>query len=162
MGKKEIYFIVSGMFIFSLQDILVKMLSDNVNLFQVLFFRSILAIKIISFFLIIKKETTSLSSSNIISAIKKSFFFFIGYTSFYYAQTQMPVSNALTLFYLSPFFATIISLIFLKEKIDLSRWLIMTVGFSGIYFVEKPKFKELKFINLLPVICVFFIFYLWF
>ena len=75
--KKGIYLLVSGMFIFSLQDILVKLLSDNVNLFQILFVRSIISVIIILLYIIIKKETKLLSNSNLISTIIRSLLFFI-------------------------------------------------------------------------------------
>ena len=81
-SKKGIYLLVSGMFIFSLQDILVKLLSDNVNLFQILFVRSIIAVIIILLYVIINKETKLLSNSNLISTIIRSLSFFIGFTLF--------------------------------------------------------------------------------
>mgnify|MGYP001279082246 CR=1 FL=1 len=155
-SKKGIYLLVSGMFIFSLQDILVKLLSDNVNLFQILFVRSIIAVIIVLLYVIINKETKLLSNSNLISTIIRSLLFFIGFTLFYYAQTQMPVANALTLFYVSPFFITIFSIVLLNEKIKLYRWLLMIVGFCGVYFVSNPEFEEFNYINLFPVFCAAF------
>ena len=52
----------------------------------------------------------------------------------------MPIANDLTLFYVSPFFITIFSIVLLNEKIKLYRWLLMIVGFSGVYFVANPEF----------------------
>ena len=49
-------FLVSGMLLFSLQDILVKLFCDNVNLLEVLFDRSILINTNHIDFLIIKKK----------------------------------------------------------------------------------------------------------
>jgi len=72
---------------------------------------------------------------------------------FYYAQSQMPVANALTLFYVSPFFITILSMFVLGEKIDLRHWVIIIFGFSGVYFITNPEFQEFNYINLLPVLC---------
>jgi len=72
---------------------------------------------------------------------------------FYYAQSQMPVANALTLFYVSPFFITILSMFVLGEKIDLGHWVIIIFGFSGVYFITNPEFQEFNYINFLPVLC---------
>jgi len=75
---------------------------------------------------------------------------------FYYAQAQMPVANALTLFYVSPFFISIFSMFLLGEKISLVRWVIIFLGFSGVYFIANPNFEEFNYINLLPVLCALF------
>ena len=75
---------------------------------------------------------------------------------FYYAQSQMPVANALTLFYVSPFFISILSMFLFGEKISLVRWIIIFLGFSGVCFITNRNFEEFNYINLLPVLCTLF------
>ena len=94
-----------------------------------------------------------LSTSNPIVITIRSLTFFVGFTLFYYAQSQMPVANALTLFYVSPFFITILSMFVLGEKINLGHWVIIIFGFSGVYFITTPEFQKFNYINLLPVLC---------
>jgi len=112
-----------------------------------------LTITLVLFFLKISKQTKLLSTSNPIIIAIRSLTFFVGFTLFYYAQSQMPVANALTLFYVSPFFITILSMFVLGEKIDLGHWVIIILGFSGVYFITNPNFQEFNYINLLPVLC---------
>ena len=107
-------------------------------------------------YLTITKQTKLLSIFTPIMTTIRSLIFFIGFTMFYYSQTQMPVANALTLFYVSPFFITILSMFLLGEKIDLVRWVIIILGFSGVYFIANPNFEEFNYINLLPVLCALF------
>ena len=152
-NRLGIYYLVSGMCIFVFQDIIIKLLSEKVNLFQILFIRSILTITLVLFFLKISKQTKLLSTSNPIIIAIRSLTFFVGFTLFYYAQSQMPVANALTLFYVSPFFITILSMFVLGEKIDLGHWVIIIFGFSGVYFITNPEFQEFNYINFLPVLC---------
>ena len=152
-NRLGIYYLVSGMFVFVFQDIIIKLLSEKVNLFQILFIRSILTITLVLLFLKISKQTKLLSTSNPIIIAIRSLTFFVGFTLFYYAQSQMPVANALTLFYVSPFFITILSMFVLGEKIDLGHWVIIILGFSGVYFITNPNFQEFNYINLLPVLC---------
>lgn len=155
-NRLGIYYLVSGMFVFVFQDIIIKLLSEKVNLFQILFIRSILTITLVLLFLKISKQTKLLSTSNPIIIAIRSLTFFVGFTLFYYAQSQMPVANALTLFYVSPFFITILSMFVLGEKIDLGHWVIIILGFSGVYFITNPNFQEFNYINLLPVLCAMF------
>ena len=155
-NKTGIYYLVIGMCVFTFQDIIIKLLSDKVNLFQILFIRSIMTIVFVLLYLNITKQTKLLSISTPIKTTIRPLIFFIGFTMFYYAQTQMPVANALTLFYVSPFFITILSMFLLGEKIDLDRWVIIILGFSGVYFIANPNFEEFNYINLLPVLCALF------
>ena len=155
-NKTGIYYLVIGMCVFTFQDIIIKLLSDKVNLFQILFIRSIMTIVFVLLYLTITKQTKLLSISTPIMTTIRPLIFFIGFTMFYYAQTQMPVANALTLFYVSPFFITILSMFLLGEKIDLVRWVIIILGFSGVYFIANPNFEEFNYINLLPVLCALF------
>ena len=155
-NKTGIYYLVIGMCVFTFQDIIIKLLSDKVNLFQILFIRSIMTIVFVLLYLTITKQTKLLSIFTPIMSTIRSLIFFIGFTMFYYSQTQMPVANALTLFYVSPFFITILSMFLLGEKIDLVRWVIIILGFSVVYFIANPNFEEFNYINLLPVLCALF------
>jgi drug/metabolite transporter (DMT)-like permease len=107
-------------------------------------------------YLSITKQIKLLSISTPIMTTIRSLVFFIGFIMFYYAQAQMPVANALTLFYVSPFFISILSMFLLGEKISLVRWVIIFLGFSGVYFIANPNFEEFNYINLLPVLCALF------
>jgi drug/metabolite transporter (DMT)-like permease len=155
-NKTGIYYLVIGMCVFTFQDIIIKLLSDKVNLFQILFIRSIMTIVFVLIYLSITKQIKLLSISTPIMTTIRSLVFFIGFIMFYYAQAQMPVANALTLFYVSPFFISIFSMFLLGEKISLVRWVIIFLGFSGVYFIANPNFKEFNYINLLPVLCALF------
>ena len=44
----------------------------------------------------------------------------------------------------------------LGEQIGLVRWVIIFLGFTGVYFIANPNFEEFNYINLLPVLCALF------
>lgn len=54
------------------------------------------------------------------------------------AIQYLPLTIIATMFFLSPFFVTIFSIIVFKEKIGWRRWLALIVGFSAIVFIIKP------------------------
>ena len=155
-NKTGIYYLVIGMWVCTFEDIIIKLLSDKVNLFQILFIRSIMTIVFVLLYLSITKQIKLLSISTPTMTTIRSLIFFIGFIMFYYAQAQMPVANALILFYVSPFFISILSIFLLGEKIGLVRWVIIFLGFSGVYFIANPNFEEFNYINLLPVLCALF------
>jgi len=61
------------------------------------------------------------------------------------------MANAL--FFSSPFFVSILAVIFLKEKVGIRRWLGIATGFIGVYIVLDPNFEDFNYMKLAPVAC---------
>lgn len=59
-------------------------------------------------------------------------------TSFIYAISGMPLSEAYTLFFVSPLLITALSVPLLKESVDSKRWIAVLVGFCGVLVVLRP------------------------
>lgn len=59
-------------------------------------------------------------------------------TSFIYAISGMPLSEAYTLFFVSPLLITALSVPLLKESVDLKRWIAVLAGFGGVLVVLRP------------------------
>jgi len=60
---------------------------------------------------------------------------------------------AVTLFFVSPFFVTIFSMLIIREKIGFRRWMAIFVGFTGVYLVMDPKIENFNIYSLFPLIC---------
>ena len=65
----------------------------------------------------------------------------------------MSLAMANALFFSSPFFISILAMIFLKEKIGIRRWGAIFVGFIGVYIVLNPDFNNFNVMSLAPVAC---------
>ncbi|MEX2122625.1 MAG: DMT family transporter [Woeseia sp.] len=61
-------------------------------------------------------------------------------TSFIYAISDMPLSEAYTLFFIAPIMITALSVLLLKESVDRRRWLAVLAGFGGVLIVLRPGF----------------------
>ena len=83
--------------------------------------------------------------------ILRSLFLFLSTVFFFYAISEISLPEALTLAFISPIIATILSAIILKEKVGPRRWLAVIMGFVGVLFVIRPGFNE---INLATVAAV--------
>jgi drug/metabolite transporter (DMT)-like permease len=59
-------------------------------------------------------------------------------TTFIYAIRGMPLSEAYTLFFVSPLLITAMSVPLLKESVDARRWLAILAGFGGVLIVLRP------------------------
>jgi drug/metabolite transporter (DMT)-like permease len=61
-------------------------------------------------------------------------------TSFIYAISGMPLSEAYTLFFIAPLLITAFSVPLLKETVDRQRWMAIFIGFAGVLIVLRPGF----------------------
>jgi drug/metabolite transporter (DMT)-like permease len=64
-------------------------------------------------------------------------------TSFIYAVSGMPLSEAYTLFFVAPLMITALSVPLLKESVDRRRWIAVLAGFGGVLIVLRPGFVQL-------------------
>lgn len=60
------------------------------------------------------------------------------------AFTHLPMAEALALMFLLPTFLTILSRIFLKERVDWRGWAAVAIGFLGVLVVLRPGFRALS------------------
>ena len=149
--RQGIILVVIAMTIFTFQDVLIKLLSDKVSLFQILFFRSLIGIIIIVAYLKVTRQTIKFGSAYPFLSICRGLLFFSGYSFFYFAQSKVPLANATVIFLISPFFITILSIFVFKSQVGLFRWVTMAVGFMGVILISQPKAGDFNLYYLLPV-----------
>ena len=150
-----IYFILLGMLFFSIQDVLVRQLSDYASLLQILFIRGIIGGFIIIFYLKLTNRRFSFSTSYPLLTISRVLLFFTGFLCFYFALGKMELAEATSLFFISPLFITILSKFMFKSEIGAYRICAIIVGFVGVLFIVKPNPDELNIIALLPIFTAF-------
>ena len=154
-NAQGVLFIVFGMFIFAIQDSLVKYIYNSIALYEMYLIRSFVSFLIVIFYLKITNKTIIFKTHYpILTALRLTLFFF-GFSSFYIALTIMPLATANALFFCSPFIITILARFILKEEVGIQRWLAVVVGFIGVYIILDPDFINFDYLSLLPVLCAF-------
>ena len=91
-----------------------------------------------------------------ILTVMRGLMFFIAFTLYFFSLSKLSLAVAVTLFFVSPFFISILSMIFLNEKIGIKRWFALIAGFIGVYLVMDPKLDNFNIYTTFPVICAFF------
>jgi len=152
-SQKGIFLIILGMSIFSVQDVLVKYLSTSTSVFQIFFVRSIVGLLTIGLYLSITKKKIIFKSQYPLLTLIRVVLFFSAFLAFYVSLSKLSLAVANTLFFTSPFFITIFSMIFLKERIGIRRWIAIIIGFLGVIIVMNPRVENLNLFHLLPVYC---------
>ena len=152
-NPKGILFILVGMAIFSIQDAMIKFIYEDCALYELYFGRTLTAAIILISYLLLAKKKIILKAHYPYLAILRVGCFFFGFSFFYLSLTFMSLAMANALFFSSPFFISILAMIFLKEKIGIRRWFAIFVGFIGVYIVLNPNFENFNIMNLAPIAC---------
>ena len=150
---KAIILIIVGMSAVAFQDALIKFISSETNIFLILFFRALLGIIFLTIFLKIKKKPIIIKTHYPILTLMRGLMFFFAFTMYFFSLTKLSLATAVTLFFVSPFFITILSMIFLNETIGLRRWIALVIGFIGVILVIDPKINNFNIYATFPVIC---------
>lgn len=74
-----------------------------------------------------------------------------GSVFFVSALKYMPLAETTAIAYLAPLLVTLMSVVFLKEKVELARWIAVFCGFIGVLTIIRPGSNVFTWAVLLPV-----------
>ena len=152
-NTKGIFFIMTGMAFFSIQNYLIKYIYEDVALFELYFGRTLIQSIILLSFVLLTKKTIILKTHYPVLTLVRVVCFFFGFSFFYISLTFMTLAMTSALFFSCPFFMSMFAKFFLKEKIGIRRWSAIFVGFIGVLIVLNPSLEEFNFFKLAPVAC---------
>ena len=153
---KAIILVVIGMFVFSIQDALIKVISGSVNIYVIYIVRSIIGLLAILIYCKLKDIKLIFKTHYPIITTLRVSGFFLGFSLYYFSLSKISLPEAVTLFFVSPFFVTIASKFIIGEKVGIYRWSLIFVGFIGVYLVLNPDFNNFNIYSLFPIFCAFF------
>ncbi len=152
-NPKGILLILSGMALFSIQDSLIKYIFEESALYELYFGRTLTALILLFVFLKITSQKLVFKTHYPLLTCCRVICFFFGFSFFYISLTYMSLAMANALFFSSPFFISVLAIIFLGEKVGIRRWIAILVGFIGVYIVLNPDFENFNYMKLAPVAC---------
>lgn len=130
--------IVSGLFLFSLQDVVIKHFSGDYSLLQIVVVRGLVAILIIAVVVacLLGKDGFFVRNPRLI--LSKGLLAFFSYLSYYMAVASMPLADVVAITFTAPIFVTVLSALLLGEAVGIRRWLAVLIGFAGVLLVIGP------------------------
>ncbi|WP_027400555.1 DMT family transporter [Anaerovorax odorimutans] len=134
---KGIILILSSAFCFAVMAASVKAV-PSIPLGEKIFFRNIFGVFLMGYALY--KDTSKIKFTNKQLLLLRSVLGFSGVAGYYYSLSKLPLSDAVLLNKLSPFFVIIFSLLFLKEKITKMQIYALIVALLGASLIIKPEF----------------------
>ena len=137
--------IIISAFCFALMNMFVR-LSGDLPTPEKSFFRNFVAFIFALVIMIKDRQSFHFQKRNLPLLLGRSLAGTIGILGNFYAVDHLALGDASILNKMSPFFAILFSLIFLKEKLKLYQVLILTGAFIGAMFVVKPSFQNAELV----------------
>lgn len=136
---------------FAFMQVFIAFTAGDIPLFEQLLFRNLFAAGI-SYTTIRKLKLSPWGKRENRGLLSlRAFFGFMGMIAMFYASGNGSQGDVAILNKMSPFFVTILAVIFLKEKINKYQIISLFVAFSGAFIVCNPEMNT----NLLPLIAAF-------
>ncbi len=146
-----------GMTCFTLNDAVVKGLTDAFPIGQIVFLRGLLVVAVFS-------TAARLSGQSIFKremfsrwSLARGFCELFATACFLSALAVLPLATATTLVFVSPVLLTVLAAVLLKERVPLIRWAAVFGGFAGVVMIAQPGSTDGRLELLLPVAAAFFI-----
>lgn len=136
-------YILLSVFFASLMVILIKYLSDYMNIYSILFYRGFFGfILVLPFFLKLNPNIliTKRIHIHFIRSIVNALALYFWFTSL----TLSSLADVSAIGNSAPIFATLLAILFMKEKIFFSRITAIVFGFVGVIIILNPNFNYVE------------------
>jgi drug/metabolite transporter (DMT)-like permease len=130
--------LVAGVFIFSIQDAILKGISGDHAVTLAIVLRSIVGLPILLVMVAYANGLSSLRTKRWKLLIARGLILLTAYTSYYMAFPALPLAEAVALFFTSPIFVTLLASIMLRETVTPRAWAAVIAGFIGVLIILRP------------------------
>jgi drug/metabolite transporter (DMT)-like permease len=129
---------VGATIVFSASSASSKWLVATYPIGEVLFTRSMVSLITCALFILPTTGLMVFRTRRLRHHVMRSFSQFVSQTFLIIAFSLMPFAGAIAINFSAPLFATLVSIIMLKEKVGAARWTALLVGFFGVLIFTNP------------------------
>lgn len=132
-----------SMAVFSFVPVSVRYLSDTMPSTEIVFFRSLLGLSIMSVYFS-WAGFRQLATRRLGQHVVRSLFNYVGMVMWFYALGRMPFADAVAIHFSLPLFVVLLAVIFLGERVGMRRSIATIVGFLGVLVVLRPGVEAIS------------------
>ncbi|WP_374369725.1 DMT family transporter [Tabrizicola sp.] len=151
--QRGILALVLGIAIFSVQDVILKLLSGDYPLHQAMVIRSLTALPfhlaIVWWF---DGRLSTITTPGWWKMLARGLLNFVAYTAYYLGLAYLPLADTIALFFTSPLFITLTAVLVLRERANPASLVAVASGFAGVLLVVKPGGNGFDLAALLPIL----------
>lgn len=136
-----ILFVVIGMLCISVQDVMIKQLSGDYPLHQIVFARAAIGLIVSIGFLWWEGGPRLLKTDTPIQHLVRALLVVFANMGYFAALAVMPLAEATAMFFVAPLFITLLSVPLLGETVGPRRFAAIIVGFAGVVVMTVPNLK---------------------
>nr|WP_092368796.1 DMT family transporter [Cribrihabitans marinus] len=133
-----IAFVIAGVFTISVNDMLIKQLSGDYPLHQIVFTRSGIGLLFSLALVRIEGGWSILKTRQPGLHLLRGLLIVIANMTFFVALAALPIAEATALFFVAPLFITLLSVPILGERVGPMRLGAVLVGFGGVLLMQRP------------------------
>jgi drug/metabolite transporter (DMT)-like permease len=145
-------FMCAGVFVFTVQDLIIKDISGLYPVHEIVFVRSFVVLPVILLIAHIEHGLARLWTARLGAHVTRSVIMFLAYTTYYLGIAALPLATAVAISFSSPLFITALAGPLLGERVGPVRWTAIIVGFVGVIIVMWDKLGAIELAVLLPVV----------
>ena len=143
--------LVFGLVALSFQDSLIKWMSGDYPLHQIVFTRSCIAILLTVYFAHLEGGIRLLRTRRLPLQLARGMLMVIANICYFLALAAMPLADAAAIFFVAPLFITALSVPFLGERVGPWRWAAVAAGMAGVVVMLRPGEGLAEIAALLPI-----------
>ncbi len=142
--RRGIALVCLGMIVITVNDSIVKALSDCYPLHEIVFVRAVVALLFSLVVLRFEGGLRALRTGRPAAHIARGLCMVVANLAFFGAIAAIPLADATALFFVAPLLITLLSIPFLGEKVGIRRFSAVAVGFVGVLIMLRPGTGELE------------------
>ncbi len=131
--------VLAAMFFISINDMLIKALSGDYPLHELVFARTAIGIGFSFLILQLEGGVHLLKTAQPWLHVLRALLVVLANSAFYAAIVVMPIATANAIYFISPLFVTLLSIPVLGEKVGPRRILAVLAGFGGVLLMILPQ-----------------------
>ena len=133
-----IVLMLTGIAGFAVMDAIIKWLTADYSVAQVVALRSWFGLPLLCLFALYKGGLKTLRTRRPLVHVGRYLLVLALSFSFFWALSQMKLVDAIAITFAAPIFITALSVPLLKEPVGLHRWLAIGIGFFGVLIMLRP------------------------
>lgn len=124
-------------FLFAIMGAFAKLASEHMSSLEVVFFRNIFGVIFIGYALY--KTPMTHKGGRPLLLFFRGLMGFCALLAYFYNIAHIPLGDAVTYSKTAPIFTAIFAWFLLKEKLSISSWIAVFIGFGGIVLIAQPS-----------------------
>jgi drug/metabolite transporter (DMT)-like permease len=130
--------LVFGLFLFSIQDVIIKYFSGYYSVLEIVFIRCAIASMLVFLVMLMLPGKQAYIANRPGFMLVRGLLGFLSYLGYYMAIAAMPLAEVVSITFTMPLFVTALSALILGENVGFRRWAAVCVGFMGVLLIISP------------------------